>query len=338
MRGFAILLVIYSHIVYFSFEIETTLISIFSTIHMPIFFFISGLVVKKWQLGSFPEYRNILSKRFVQLVLFPSLVGLLYSCFILKHSAIEYATETMKYGYWFTLSLFSMYVLLFSITLLVNKLTIKSSNTNIILGLLCVVTIILWLGIYLFENSQIYSLLANTICLRQTSLYLPFFCLGLYVQLNLQSIKTFLNKKSLLISMLLFMLFTIINEFYISDIESLFSSVPVRGLMLLLIGFTGVSSIFLLFNHLSWLSSGSSLLGRMLVHVGTNTLTIYLFHYFFLSLFTFIGCYVRKDGNGAIDLSIGVASTLLLIWICLTTKYILEKLMTKRCKSSWQAE
>lgn len=73
LRGFAMLLVVFGHIIYHSFNLETNSYKIVSSIHLPLFFYISGFVVNKsFITGPVSLCKNILAK--VKSLLIPACV------------------------------------------------------------------------------------------------------------------------------------------------------------------------------------------------------------------------------------------------------------------------
>ena len=104
LRGFAMLMVVFAHVEiysFFGFKADTPLTKIISMIHMPLFFFISGLCVYKRKR----RYRLAKIKGdFLRLIIPALIVGLIYAEFRVN----SFLADNMKAGYWFTISLFEM--------------------------------------------------------------------------------------------------------------------------------------------------------------------------------------------------------------------------------------
>jgi peptidoglycan/LPS O-acetylase OafA/YrhL len=326
LRGFAIFIVVYSHVVFHSFHLHTTLNEIISTIHMPIFFLISGYVVKKWNISSFQIYFRLIGQKFISLVVLPTIVGLIYTYAILDSNLFSYITDIMKFGYWFTISLFEMYTILLTIILFVNKSTQNLYRKEISLGLLFLISICLWISMYAFANSDQYYALVKTICVRQTSLYLPFFCLGLFLQLKENQIEFMSKKLTVLLATICFIILSFVNLRYIDKLNIIFPSVPIGGLLVLLIGFTGSISIYLLFSRLKNNKLKNTFIGKSLTLFGINTLTIYLLHYFLLYIFSPIEGILNIGNNVIVDFIVCIVYTVLIIVSCISIQYCVNKL------------
>lgn len=128
LRGFTMLLVVYSHIQIISIGITPdvfTLNSIFVNFFMPLFFFISGFILYKkeynWNILNFIFF---IKKKFLALIIPTLFFIILYSeCFNIPFC--EIIKDNFKFGYWFTITLFEFfffYILSqFAIRLLNNK-------------------------------------------------------------------------------------------------------------------------------------------------------------------------------------------------------------------------
>ena len=125
IRGFAMLLVVYGHVNFFSFKITPYIGEITEAIQMPLFFFISGYVAYKADSKYSAELVLVkLWDRFKMMIIPAIVMGLSYTYLVLGRTAYDFSFEIMKYGYWFTFSLFTMNVislLIFWITLLSGK-------------------------------------------------------------------------------------------------------------------------------------------------------------------------------------------------------------------------
>lgn len=113
-KGLAIICVVLGHVLYFCiYEQHTETSSLFSFIysfHMPLFFFLSGLVVSV-KAKSLWEAISDLKKRFLQLIMPMLLIGGVF-CFVVGNDVIPHFLDTdMKLGYWYLMVLFLYYIL-----------------------------------------------------------------------------------------------------------------------------------------------------------------------------------------------------------------------------------
>lgn len=319
LRGFAIFMVVYSHVVFHTFDMHTTLSEIISTIHMPLFFFISGTVINKWSISSYSEYIHIILNKVVSWLVVPIIIGGVYSWLILDKSFLYYVMDIMKYGYWFTISLFQIYVLFLTTVLIVNKSELYKKE--IVLVLLVVVASLLWFSIYLFMDNDLYKFMVKTVCIRQTSLYLPFFCFGVYIQLKLNKILS-INVSTIIGLIVCFVCCTILNLYYSDQLNIMFPIIPVKGILLLLIGFCGCLILYLLFRRFI---DSNKWVNRFLIRLGTNTLSIYLIHYFLLHYFSCFKDTLIGD-NSLLNFFVCFLLSLVMMTMCICIKYSIKRI------------
>ena len=146
MRGFTMFLVVFGHVMFFSFELggySTVIGSIFLTFRMPMFFFISGFIAyKSIDYWTFPFFiTRFIKKAHIQII--PALFFFSLYCFTRGTSPLR----VFEFGwgnYWFTFVLFEMFFFYYVLSLLGNKTNDKVVDAGLIL-LSCLG--ILWLAI-----------------------------------------------------------------------------------------------------------------------------------------------------------------------------------------------
>lgn len=125
LRGFTMILVVFSHVELFSFGLlpENSLLnSLFIQFRMPLFFFISGYIAyradKIWDGTTWFTH----AKKKVLIQLLPTIVfGLSYVYTISSSDATTFFLSPLKFGYWFTISLLEMFLIYYTINYLVHK-------------------------------------------------------------------------------------------------------------------------------------------------------------------------------------------------------------------------
>lgn len=107
LRGFAMLLVVTSHIFTFSFAQHNALSEALCTnLQLPLFFFISGYCIYKAFDGVTPRYvLTSLVKKVPMMLVAPVLLLALY-CWVMRSDFIGLIQGSAKDGYWFTITLF----------------------------------------------------------------------------------------------------------------------------------------------------------------------------------------------------------------------------------------
>lgn len=187
--------------------------------------------------------------------------------------------ETMKYGYWFPLSLFEMLLMYLFVSFIYSNAAHKE---NLRLVSLVLIATTLWLSKYVLVDNHIYIKLTQWLSLWHTATYFPFFVLGYFVSQYQEQCEQLIENKK--ISMLLILSFILLSFLNISkNVGHWLERIPAGGgILALLLGSTGVVTFYLLFKKNSAILSNSSFVGRTLQIIGCRSMEIYLLHYFFL--------------------------------------------------------
>lgn len=130
LRGFTMLLVIFSHVELFSFGLSpnfSILNTLFIQFRMPLFFFVSGFLAYNaktiWTGSTWLSATK--KKLLVQIV--PTLIfGLLFTYLVSSESLYTFLAAPTKLGYWFTVSLLEMFLIYYT----VNYLTYRFARNN----------------------------------------------------------------------------------------------------------------------------------------------------------------------------------------------------------------
>lgn len=169
-RGLAMLLVVMGHVLFFSIYDEKNydgwqLFDLIAFFHMPLFFFISGMVMKYDDMDLGGLWRKFYS-RSVRLMVPFFVVGLIF-CFTLgSHSVNGFLSSDMKDGYWYlwVLLVFS----LFNYLLIIWRKLWANKWGDLLFGM--IVSIVLKLC-YKYSSENVVSWLS----LYQIKAYFPFF-------------------------------------------------------------------------------------------------------------------------------------------------------------------
>ena len=124
LRGFTMILVVFSHVLLFSLDIKSSFINeVFISFRMPLFFFISGFIGYKGNVVWNKQTWWVMSKKKILIQLLPTLVfGLIYTYAYCNLDLNAFAADNMKLGYWFTIVLLEMFLLMYTINaVLFNK-------------------------------------------------------------------------------------------------------------------------------------------------------------------------------------------------------------------------
>lgn len=304
IRGLAMLFVVYGHVNYFSFEITPFIGAITGSIQMPLFFFISGCVAyKRKGYSSLVDVSKSLWSKFCCIIIPTLIMGTIHSYLVVDKHILDFITEEMKYGYWFPISLFTMFVI-YELSRYISK-----NRFKVLVKLLVITAVILWCSKYvLFVNNTTLMALNNWFSLWQTFTYFPFFILGIILCVYREYYEKNLSGKGGLSTALLTIF---ILAVYLSSIDLPNIRFPLGGILSLMIGSSGALLIMNLFiKYKSYWNN--SFIGRSLQTIGRRTLEIYLLHYFLLPDLTYAAEYVNTSST-IVGLSISILISLLII-------------------------
>lgn len=308
------LMVVFAHVEiysFFNFGPDTGLTKFISISHMPLFFFLSGLCIYK------PNHNyalNKIRKDFCRLVIPAFVVGFIYTNF-----NISFLEDNMKAGYWFTLSLFEMLLIYY-----VLSNVIRNDKTIFTLCLWCLAIVFYVIRIPLRWNDSI-CYVANCFSLHQTFCYFIFFCLGITVARYKvkfdRLLETDLLKTLILLTVLLLSYFLLVHTPKFS--MDTFGWRTLETLTHTFIGVFGTLLYYILFKYYIDFDS-SGIVGRGMLLIGKNTLSIYLLHYFFLPSLPSIGIYLNSHPGVVVEVLLGLLFSIIIIVAC----FILKKIIT----------
>lgn len=325
LRGFAMLLVVFVHVEifgFFNFTHTTFLGKLFSAIHMPTFFFISGLCIYK--SGVYYTYSRV-HNDFMRLILPAAIVGLTYTYLCVNQDLIYFLSNSMKAGYWFTVSLFEVLLIYYVIY------NLTRSKINLFVPVLCLIAVLLYLlklPLKIFPKAEI---IGNYLCLHQTCNYFIFFVLGVFFKKYNQAIHRLLKTKWFTAIVILILC---MSSYYIFCVELGISGTIGKIIETVgetVIGLSGALLLYIVFDFYKDKFDSSNFIGKCLISIGKNTLPIYLLHYFFLPHLPSIGNFLKANPNSIVELLIGMLLSLfvILVSIIITKVFRISPFMSK---------
>jgi len=315
MRGFTMILVVYSHICHFC--LGDSLLGFNATFflfRLPCFFFISGWL---FEPVSRRPFRQIARKKFmVQIV--PTVIFLLL---LAPPPEFFHQLGTLKGGYWFTFTLFEFF--------LINMLSIRCCGRW---GWLLALTISMasfcygcnqhYLRLMAPDHSFLSPLLdaAGFLGIRVWQYYL-FFYIGTMVRRYFDTFIKITNKPWVVALL-------IVTFFAISSTAHPASAV-LEYLRFNLGGISGMLMVFTIFRFLytpitCHLSSLTHPISSFLKFVGTRTLDIYLLHYFFLPRFLMPYSPQFHAYNSSVQFLIIMSIAVIVLLLSLLTSYVIR--------------
>ena len=313
MRGFTMILVIYSHVCNFCFKDNFIAFNdVLFLLRLPCFFMISGwLFFKATRVWGHSTVKQVLSNKFmVQIV--PTFI------FLALHERANFFHQlgAFKGGYWFTFGLFVFFCLyiLFSLLfrhcrrdgwMLLTALVVSMAASWYDMHYRAVSPHIGWgrefLGFIGFVTWRYYL----------------FFFLGTLVKKHFDKFLEWTNRRKVF--------FTVIVLFALTASLPRTDYWPWVYTRFALSGIFGMVMVFTFFRYFaSWFTKERTL-GRSLQYVGTRTLDIYLLHFFFLpeSLLSYNRQLLAYNSKW-VEIGVVMGEALVVLACCLVVSYILR--------------
>ena len=268
MRGFTMILVVYSHICHFC--LGDSLLGFnetFFLFRLPCFFMLSGWLFEP--VAQRPFMANVRHKFMVQIV--PTFIFLLL---LAPPPEFFHQLGALKGGYWFTFVLFEFFILYMFIIRL-------GKRWAPCVALVIVIASFIYARYYNSIQSSAVGIqvwMVNGLGFMSVALwrFFLFFYIGAWMRRNFEAFIRWTNKPAI-IAMITLVFFIVAST---PHVDNLWYEI----IRFYLGGVTGMWMVFTCFRlGISWLEKLN--LSKPLQYVGTRTLDIYLLHYFFLPRF-----------------------------------------------------
>lgn len=271
IKCFAILLVISGHVQFFGMDLKDSYASpgnlMLYSFKMPLFFFVSGyLAFKENAFGTIGELKK-LGTKFLFLVV-PAIV---FYCFLnfSKGSPLFEFLKSGLGGYWFTFTLFEIFVIYYALSAM--------SRSKVVLASLLALVSIAGVGyLSFFSKYEIPFLDFNHL-----SKYFQYFALGVFAKMYIEQYDRLMRNEYLKAFSMVSFFVLLFSLYQISMPSVVFHFL--RDIVLRYLGLYVVVSLFYcnqdFFNRESKLNS-------LMLKIGQNSLAIYLLQYFFMPDFS----------------------------------------------------
>ena len=277
LRGFAMILVIYFHIpsyclgnAYIGFN------DILEWVRMPLFFFISGLVLYKAdRVWTSETIKAVLKKKFMVQII-P--MAIFMALFLILFDYMEPASfGSDKKGYWYTFVLFEYFVLYIGAEALFNKSKTGNGELYVFLSVLLLSITSFYYAKYYTNHSEelgIWKELLGFLSFVKIRHFI-FFWFGIFVKKHFEGFITLTNNVYFLTAIAILYIATLFfpSIYHINGLEYLAFAIT---------GFIISTLVFTLFRKNERLLTKDKWYGKSLQFIGRRTLDIYLIHYFFL--------------------------------------------------------
>ena len=270
LRGIAILIVIYSHILLFcvGYSETSALTNLLRLYFLNAFFFLSGFMAYKAPIFNLSQIIRNLWKKITVLLIATFITGGLY-CAYINGNPYSFLADGAKGGYWFTIALFIMMIIYTIEDFFIKKLKNRYLQSGIIL---LVAGFIYWWH----KTGMASTAWANYLSLGGTSYYFLMFTSGVLCKKHLESFHRYLDIPLVKTSI-----------FLIAMLGAFVGYIP-----LLITNITVVLSTYFIIkdilnnypetNDLQRLPPIKKTIFQTLALIGKNTIEIYFLHYFLL--------------------------------------------------------
>lgn len=268
-KGLAMFLVVMGHLYYFSIinqeasEHHPLFEVVLQLLQMPLFVFMSGMVINT-KFKTMKEIFQDLTARFKKLVLPMLFVGSAYAVFI-AHTPIEFLQHDMKYGYWYLLTLFEFYMLSYPY---VRLSYIKNEYLRHVVPIGYLVLMSLVIHQCAASADKNMNCWQNYLGLGQIDQYYWYFFSAILIR-RYNLLDKLFNSKWLyeicLILMIVVLFLFMNNQYYV--------------------GMAKIGSCSILFVTVYLIRKASTqqtIANKLLNYIGRNSLSIYVYHYFFV--------------------------------------------------------
>lgn len=326
LRGFTMLLVVFVHMETFTLDIApctTITSSIILSFVMPLFFFISGFFSYKHEycISEGKRLVKFFFSKVIALVVPTIIIGLAYTYMLTNKTACNFFLNSLKLGYWFTLALPQMFLLLYLICYLTRKQTIKGNNKPWLISLIGISA-----SLYLaLSPIRRYDLSWCDITLvTSTCEYFIYFVFGVVISKYKDYFYKTLDNQYITASIItLFCILTWYN-FTTTEYNSIIIEKLCSRLIPPILGFLGTTIVFNFFRIYQQNFTQATQMGRALQYVGRRTLDIYLLHYFLIPTLPFWGNIIKESNSMVIEIIMGFCVSIFVVVFCLIISNILR--------------
>lgn len=320
LRGFTMILVVLQHVSIFSFDIngyETVLNTALISFRMPLFFFVSGFfayrAIEKWTA----KLAKDILKRKIQAQIVCTIV--FFAIFSYCHGSNIFGWINNGFGaYWFTITLFQMFVIYVLLTFIS-----KATNRHYLLDIgLIALSIILFPLCYIGSGN-----IGTVLCWINLEKYFQFFAIGIlarkYQHIFLAALNNDRFRTSIVISYITFMILMYLNIWDKVSLHSI-NGITYRLLQDVFVRYAGLFTVIIFFYSRREYFNQDNKTSRLLCFIGRRTLDIYMLHYFFLPPMQFMHQYIANSNMLILQLAIGLALTACIIAVCLILSNLLR--------------
>lgn len=311
--------VVFLHVLFFlGIGSASTKIGSFGMMYMlPLFFFVSGyFAYLKPDMMTRKRFPSIFSRKIKALIL---CTFVFYTIFQWTHDANIFAWTSNGFSwFWFTIALFQMYIIYYSICFIREKLNDRAENYALLFIL------IISIGLQSFGN--VYGTIGSVLHWYEIVIFIQFFILGIicrkyeakFIELiNKNTIRTFIIASGIILTIIV-----------LHRGDQIYTTNKIAySIIYLLERYALILTLFIVFYQAKdkFESTNQNFSSKVLTLIGRRTLDIYMLHVFFLPTLRWMGPYLIDGGNMMlIQLTVGLLITFADIAVCLAISNILR--------------
>lgn len=274
LKGIVIFLVVVGHAFHFGFAYyRSPLLEVLKSIDMPIFLFLSGFLGATSIKFDGESFRKYWVKKFRQLLLPLTTLPFLYA-YVYNISWSHLLFDRMHGGYWFTLTLFEMFILLYLVRW-INSLVNKEDSPFIE-----VVIAVISLAVVLLIDSpweRLHKLSWEALSWGKMNYLYHYFLIGYFVG-------KYKSIEAVITAPIIHALSGIV--FFFCIYEAMTDRRILEGIP------ASLSGLIFMYASIKQIGNSSTLSNRCLSYLGKESRTIYLTHYFFLFSAPMVGTWL----------------------------------------------
>ncbi len=318
MRGFTMILVVFSHILLFSYNYNGDAFSyndIFVKFRMPLFFFISGWVLYKAdRIWNFDYTKFFLKNKFRVQIVSTTVFFLLYA-YVFNYNILE-GLMVSKLGYWFTFDLFCFFCF-YTLSILTIPKKISGGVADLVIVLIMIIVMVLSFSHNVFDKSEIGRAIFRYLSIEKWRYYV-FFIMGTFVKKYFNCFVSLTNKKYIIG-------FIIISFVFLLCVENKVETQIMEKVLFIIYGILGIIIVFTFFRKYESSFTKEKRIGKALQYIGRRTLDIYLIHYFIVPRgLQNIGSFFESTSNPSLEFFVTLILSLLVISICLVISNVIR--------------
>lgn len=307
MRGFTMLLVVFSHILVYCFQFTDphSFNIFFKTFRMPLFFFLSGFIMKNDLPWDVARALKFLWTKFKVQVL-ATFIFLVVYCLVFRFDLVSILHMADKGGYWFTLTLFQFFIVYIVLRLALNRL-------NILVAEAVIAVLSVALALFAVKSGNLSSELLGTEHLK----FFMFFFFGTLVKRHFPAFCRLTDRRWVVCSLVV--LWGVLFYAFVNTGAHLFH------LMIgVCLGVVGITAVFTLFRINERIFAKERKLGRAMQYIGRRTLDIYFLHFFFLPRgLSFVGDTLKGLGNPVLEFLLAMSCAIVVVAVCLLVSRVI---------------